>query len=80
MTFLYLALGSQLIGFFFWNHGLSIGGVAKVGQVQLLQTFVTLVAAALLAGERIEWRQVVFAVLVVAIVALGRRTRVRRAG
>ena len=37
---------SQYIGFFFWNAGLALGGVARVSQVQLLQTFVTLVIAA----------------------------------
>jgi len=72
-SFLYVAFGSQLIGFFFWNKGLALGGVAKVGQVQLLQTFVTLAGAALFAGESIGWDQIGFAVLVVAIVALGRR-------
>jgi drug/metabolite transporter (DMT)-like permease len=78
-SFLYVALGSQLVGFFFWNKGLALGGVARVGQVQLLQTFVTLAGAALLTGETIGWREVVFAVLVVAIVAIGRKMPVARA-
>lgn len=76
--FFYLALFSQFIGFFAWYQGLAIGGVAKVGQLQLLQTFVTLAAAALLLGERITWTQFGFACLVVAIVALGRKMRVER--
>ena len=33
---------SQYLGFFAWNAGLAIGGIAHVSQVQLLQTFVTL--------------------------------------
>ena len=77
-SFLYVALASQLIGFFFWNKGLAMGGVAKVGQVQLLQTFVTLAGAAVFTGETIGWREIGFAVLVVAIVAIGRRTSVGR--
>ena len=34
--FFYVALLSQLIGFFAWNRGLALGGVSRVGQVQLL--------------------------------------------
>lgn len=74
--FIYLALFSQFIGFFAWYQGMAIGGVAKVGQLQLLQTFVTLGAAALLLGEQITWFEIAFALLVVAIVAVGRRMRV----
>ena len=77
-SFLYLALFSQFIGFFAWYQGLALGGVAKVGQLQLLQTFVTLAAAALLLGETVSGTEMAFAVLVVAIVALGRRMRVER--
>jgi drug/metabolite transporter (DMT)-like permease len=74
----YVALMSQFIGFFFWYKGLALGGIAKVGQVQLIQTFVTLAGAALLLGERIGPLQIGFAVLVVVIVAIGRRMRVAR--
>lgn len=74
--FLYVAIFSQFLGFFFWNKGLALGGIAKVGQVQLLQTFVTLAGAALLAGEEITRLEIGFAVLVVGLVALGRRMRV----
>jgi len=74
--FIYLALFSQFLGFFAWYQGMAIGGVAKVGQLQLLQIFVTLGAAALLLGEQITWFEIAFALLVVAIVAVGRRMRV----
>jgi drug/metabolite transporter (DMT)-like permease len=47
----YLSLGSMFAGFIFWNQGLAIGGIARVGQVQLLQSFVTLGLSALLLGE-----------------------------
>ncbi|MGI9405932.1 MAG: DMT family transporter [Hyphomicrobiaceae bacterium] len=75
--FLYVAVLSQLVGFFAWNAGLARGGIAKVGQLQLFQAFVTIAAAAVLLGERITWLQVGFAVLVVAIVMIGRRMQVR---
>ena len=76
--FLYLALFSQFLGFFAWYQGLALGGIAKVGQLQLLQTFVTLGAAALLLGEAITGFEIAFAMVVVALVAAGQRMRVAR--
>jgi len=67
--FIYVALFSQLIGFFAWNRGLALGGVARVGQVQLLQLFMTLAASAWLLGEDIDWVTIIFAVGVVGVVA-----------
>lgn len=75
-SFFYLALISQLFGFFLWNKGLALGGVAKVGQTQLLQPFVTLVASAWLIGEIITNMQILFACLVFVIVAASRQMRV----
>jgi drug/metabolite transporter (DMT)-like permease len=77
LAFLYLGLMSQYLGFFFWNAGLALGGVARVSQVQLLQTFVTLGVAALVNGEHVDAVTVLAALAVVAVVALGRRS-VRR--
>lgn len=77
-AFAYLALFSQFIGFFFWNAGLAMGGVARVGQVQLLQTFVTLAIAALLLGEPVGPVTIAVAVVVGLIVVAGRRARVDR--
>ncbi len=76
--FFYVALFSQFLGFFAWNHGLALGGIAKVGQLQLLQPFVTLIASALLLAEQVGWIEVAFALAVVASVMAGRRTQVRR--
>jgi drug/metabolite transporter (DMT)-like permease len=72
----YLAFGSMFAGFFFWNAGLAMGGIARVGQVQLLQTFVTLGISAWLLGERITPQMLGFAVSVAAVVWLGRKARV----
>ena len=47
----YITLLSQYFGFFAWNAGLALGGVARVSQVQLLQTFVTLIFASLINDE-----------------------------
>lgn len=76
--FLYVGIGSMYLGFFAWNRGLNLGGIAKVGQTQLLQTFVTLAGAALLLGETVGLMELAFATLVVALVALGSRMRVTR--
>jgi len=76
--FLYVALFSQLIGFFAWNKGMVLSGVARVGQLQLVQPFVTLAASAALLGEIITWTTIGFASFVVLVVAAGRRMRVER--
>ena len=60
-----MAVFSQFLGFFAWNKGMSLGGIARIGQMQLLQPFVTLVAAYLLLGESIGWMEFVFSVVVV---------------
>jgi drug/metabolite transporter (DMT)-like permease len=74
---LYVALFSQWIGFFAWNAGLAMGGIARVSQIQLLQPFVTFVLASLFNGETITWQVVLFASAVVATVAISARTRGR---
>ena len=76
--FLYVAVFSQFLGFFAWNKGMSLGGIARIGQMQLLQPFVTLLAAYFLLGESIGWMEFIFSVAVVALVALGWRMRVTR--
>ncbi|WP_088347411.1 MULTISPECIES: DMT family transporter [Rhodomicrobium] len=78
LAFLYVALVSQYIGFFFWNRGLALAGVAKTGQLQLLQPFVTLAGSMALLGEDVGLRHAGFALAVVAIVTIGRRLRVER--
>ena len=75
-AFLYLGLMSQYVGFFFWNTGLAMGGQARVSQTQLLQTFVTLAFAAWVNGEQVDLLTWIFAVAVVGIVLIGRRTRI----
>ena len=74
----YVSLFSMFIGFFFWYKGLALGGIARVGQVQLLQPFLTLIGAALILGEALDARNFLFAIAVVAVVAVGRRMSIRR--
>jgi drug/metabolite transporter (DMT)-like permease len=76
--FAYVSVFSMFIGFFFWYRGMVLGGIARVGQVQLVQPFLTLVGAALLLGEPLELSNFVFALAVIAVVAGGRKMQVRR--
>ena len=73
VAFLYLALFSQLFGFFLWNKGLAIGGIARVSQTQLLQPFFTLGFASFILSETIDGLSILFALLVVTVVAIGKR-------
>ncbi len=77
LGFLYLALASQLFGFFFWYKGLALGGIARVSQVQLIQPFITLLASVVLIGEVVDNITILFAVLVVLMVAIGKQTVIR---
>lgn len=76
-AFAYVTVFSMFIGFFFWYRGLALGGVARVGQVQLLQPFLSLLGAALLLGEALTLVNCLFALAVVGVVFAGRRMQVR---
>lgn len=76
--FAYVTFLSQYLGFFAWNAGLGLGGIARVSQVQLLQTFVTLMIAAALNGERVDGWTWFVAIAVVALVVLGRKAAIGR--
>lgn len=55
LALIYVSLFSMLIGFVFWYRGLALGGIAGVGQLQLLQPFLGLGLAALLLHEPVGW-------------------------
>jgi len=71
--FAYVSVVSMFLGFFAWYRGLALGGIAAVGQLQLLQPFLTIFASAWLLGERIDAATLVAAALVIASIAIGRR-------
>jgi len=77
-AFAYVTLISQLVGFFAWYNGLALGGIARVGQVQLLQAFFTIGFAAQLFGEHVSALTWLFALGVVATIALGRGLGARK--
>ncbi len=69
----YVSLFSMLIGFVFWYRGLAQGGIAAVGQLQLLQPFFGLALAGLLLGETVTWPMLAASAAVAACVAAARR-------
>jgi drug/metabolite transporter (DMT)-like permease len=50
----YISLFSMFIGFIFWYKGLAQGGIASVGQLQLLQPFFGLALAACFLHEQVS--------------------------
>lgn len=70
--FVYLGVFSMWIGFFAWYRGLAIGGALRVSQTQLLQPFLSILAAVPLLGERLDAVTLGFAAAVVATVVLGK--------
>jgi drug/metabolite transporter (DMT)-like permease len=65
----YVSVFSMLVGFFFWYRGLALGGIAAVGQLQLLQPFFGLALAALLLHEQVSAAMLVVTLGIVACVA-----------
>jgi drug/metabolite transporter (DMT)-like permease len=77
--FAYVAAISMYLGFFAWYAGLARGGVARIGQVQLLQPLLTLVWAAIVLGEHVGPGTVLAAAGVLVSVVVTQRARVERA-
>lgn len=78
LAFAYVAAFSMYIGFFFWYAGMARGGIARVGQVQLVQPFMSLAGAWLILGEPLAPSNFAFAAAVIAVVAAGRKMQVKR--
>ena len=78
LGFAYVSAFSMFIGFFFWYGGMARGGIARVGQVQLVQPFVTLAGAWLVLGEALAPSNLLFAAAVIAVVAAGRNMQIKR--
>ena len=69
----YVSIFSMLVGFVFWYRGLALGGIASVGQLQLLQPFFGLILAAALLHEPIAWTMIASTAVVVLCVAGAKR-------
>ena len=73
LALLYVGVFSMWAGFFAWFRGLSMGGPLRVSQIQLLQPFISILAAVPLLGESLDAMTLGFALLVVATVFMWRR-------
>jgi drug/metabolite transporter (DMT)-like permease len=72
--FIYVSVVSMFLAFVVWYKGLALGGIARVGQLQLLQPFLTIFAAAILLHESVSWSEVLAALIVIACVLIGRKS------
>ena len=78
LGFGYVSIISQFVAFFAWYHGMAIGGIARVSQMQLLQPFLTIMFSALLLGEQITPIMFIAAGVVIASVAFGKNALIKR--
>lgn len=69
----YVSVFSMLVGFVFWYRGLAQGGIAAVGQLQLLQPFFGLALAATLLHEAVSAGMLGVTVAVILCVAGAKR-------
>jgi drug/metabolite transporter (DMT)-like permease len=78
LGFAYVAIVSQFLAFFAWYAALARGGVAKIGQVQLVQPLLTLAWAAAFFGESVGASTLIASLAVVASVVATQRAGVGR--
>ena len=74
-AFAYLAVVSMFLGFFAWYHGLAVGPMAQVSQVQLIQPVLTIAWAGLLLREHLSTATLVGGLVVVLCAASAVRVR-----
>lgn len=68
LGFAYVSLFSMFIGFIFWYRGLAQGGIASVGQLQLLQPFFGLALAAILLHETVSLSMITVTIAIILCV------------
>jgi drug/metabolite transporter (DMT)-like permease len=74
----YVSFISQFLAFFVFNAAMAMAGVARAGQLMLLQPFMIVALAALVNDEPIRLSTLLYAAAVVATVVIGQRMQVRR--
>ena len=70
----YVSVFSMLVGFVFWYRGLALGGIAGVGQLQLLQPFFGLTLATTLLGEKVSPSMIAVTLAVILCMAGAKRS------
>ncbi len=74
LAFAELALFSAYFGFFPWYRGMTLAGIARVGQLQLAQPVLSLIWAVLLLHEGVDVWTILASIVVIASVVLTRRS------
>lgn len=69
----YVSIFSMLIGFFFWYRGLAQGGIAAIGQLQLLQPLLGLAIASIFLQEQVSLSMLIVTICVIVCVACAKR-------
>ncbi|MBI1759168.1 MAG: DMT family transporter [Actinobacteria bacterium] len=77
LGFGYVSVVSMFLGFVPWYRGLALGGVARIGQLQLAQPVLTLIWSVLLLRERIDATMMIAAAAVLVSTAATQRVRWR---
>ncbi|OYV41073.1 MAG: EamA family transporter [Thiomonas sp. 20-64-5] len=77
--FAYVAVVSMWLGFLAWYRALALGGTVRISQLQLLQPFLSMLAAAALLHEALDAITLLFAMGVIGVVFLARRMPVHAA-
>ncbi|RHX88393.1 DMT family transporter [Leptospira stimsonii] len=70
--FLYTGIFSMFLGFFAWYKGLAMSGIGKVGQIQLIQPFLTFLFSAWILSEKIDSSMIFVGLMVGFSIFLGR--------
>lgn len=78
ISLFYLGIVSQFLAYVAWYGGMSLGGIARVGQIQYLQPFLMIGFSVLFLGESITWITIVLAMIVVLCVIAGKNTDSRQ--
>jgi drug/metabolite transporter (DMT)-like permease len=72
----YAGVISMFLGSIAWYKGLAVGGIARVGQLNLATPLLALLWSAILLGEKVTWPFVATAVVVLGAMALCIKSRV----
>lgn len=71
ISLFYLSVVSQFLAYVAWYGGMSLGGIARVGQIQYFQPFLMIGFSVLFLGESITWLTIALAIVVVICVKIG---------
>jgi drug/metabolite transporter (DMT)-like permease len=74
----YVSFISQFFAFFVFNAAMAMGGVARIGQLMLLQPFVIVALSVPVNGEQFDLSTLLYAAAVVTVVLVGQRMGVSR--